>query len=95
MQNRSPKRTPASRSPWPSTTGAAQKILQAKVLPTADVKLQILKTVIERLTENDRYVYIGMDHFARPDDELAVAQRNKQLQRNFQGYSTRAARHRR
>jgi oxygen-independent coproporphyrinogen-3 oxidase len=68
----------------------AQKILQAKVLPTAEVKLQILKTVIERLTENNRYVYIGMDHFARPDDELAVAQRNKQLQRNFQGYSTRA-----
>jgi oxygen-independent coproporphyrinogen III oxidase len=68
----------------------AQKILQAKVLPTADVKLQILKTIIERLTENDRYVYIGMDHFARPNDELAVAQRNKQLQRNFQGYSTHA-----
>ena len=68
----------------------AQKILVQKVLPTADVKLQILKTVIERLTENDRYVYIGMDHFARPDDELAVAQRKKQLQRNFQGYSTRA-----
>ena len=68
----------------------AQKILVQKVLPTADVKLQILKTVIERLTENNRYVYIGMDHFARPDDELAVAQRNKQLQRNFQGYSTRA-----
>jgi oxygen-independent coproporphyrinogen-3 oxidase len=68
----------------------AQKILQAKVLPTADVKLQILKTVIERLTEDDRYVYIGMDHFAKPDDELAVAQRNKQLQRNFQGYSSRA-----
>ena len=36
------------------------------------------------------YTYIGMDHFARPEDELAVAQRNKQLQRNFQGYSTRA-----
>jgi oxygen-independent coproporphyrinogen-3 oxidase len=68
----------------------AQKILVHKVLPTADVKLQILKTVIERLTENRRYVYIGMDHFAKPDDELAVCQRNKQLQRNFQGYSTRA-----
>jgi oxygen-independent coproporphyrinogen-3 oxidase len=68
----------------------AQKILVHKVLPTADVKLQILKTVIERLTESDRYVYIGMDHFAKRDDELAVAQRNKQLQRNFQGYSTRA-----
>jgi oxygen-independent coproporphyrinogen-3 oxidase len=68
----------------------AQKILQARVLPPADVKLQILKTVIERLTTNDQYAYIGMDHFAKWNDELAVAQRNKQLQRNFQGYSTRA-----
>jgi len=68
----------------------AQKILQNKVLPEPAVKLQILKLIIERLTENNRYVYIGMDHFARPTDELAVAQRNKQLQRNFQGYSTRA-----
>jgi len=68
----------------------AQKILVTKVLPTADVKLQLLKLVIERLTEGGRYVYIGMDHFARPDDELAVAQREKKLQRNFQGYSTRA-----
>ena len=69
----------------------AQKILeQQEHLPPPEVKLQLLKTVIERLTENNRYVYIGMDHFARPDDELAVAQRNKRLQRNFQGYSTRA-----
>jgi oxygen-independent coproporphyrinogen-3 oxidase len=68
----------------------AQKILQSKILPLAEVKLQILKLIIERLTENDRYVYIGMDHFARPQDELAVAQREKRLQRNFQGYSTRA-----
>jgi oxygen-independent coproporphyrinogen III oxidase len=72
--------------PW---VKPAQKILEQKILPTAGVKLQLLKQVIERLTENDRYVYIGMDHFARPDDELAVAQRNKTLQRNFQGYSTR------
>jgi oxygen-independent coproporphyrinogen-3 oxidase len=69
----------------------AQKILeQQKHLPPAATKLQVLKLVIERLTADGRYVYIGMDHFARPDDELAVAQRNKQLQRNFQGYSTRA-----
>jgi oxygen-independent coproporphyrinogen-3 oxidase len=69
----------------------AQKILeQQKHLPMPETKLQLLKLVIERLTEGNRYVYIGMDHFARPDDELAVAQRNKQLQRNFQGYSTRA-----
>ena len=73
--------------PW---VKPAQKILEQKVLPTPEVKLQLLKTVIERLTENNRYVYIGMDHFARPSDELAVAQSRKQLQRNFQGYSTRA-----
>lgn len=73
--------------PW---VKPAQKILEHKVLPPPEVKLQLLKTVIERLTENNRYVYIGMDHFARPGDELAVAQNRKQLQRNFQGYSTRA-----
>ncbi len=73
--------------PW---VKPAQKILEHKALPVAEVKLQLLKTVIERLTENNRYVYIGMDHFARPNDELAVAQKRKQLQRNFQGYSTRA-----
>jgi oxygen-independent coproporphyrinogen-3 oxidase len=71
--------------PW---VKPAQKILEQKVLPSAEVKLQLLKLVIERLTENNRYVYIGMDHFARPDDELALAQEKKQLQRNFQGYST-------
>jgi len=69
----------------------AQRILeQQQHLPPAETKLELLKLVIERLTEGNRYVYIGMDHFARPDDELAVAQRKKQLQRNFQGYSTRA-----
>jgi len=73
--------------PW---VKPAQKILETKVLPPPEVKLELLKAVIERLTENHRYVYIGMDHFARPGDELAVAQRRKQLQRNFQGYSTRA-----
>jgi oxygen-independent coproporphyrinogen-3 oxidase len=68
----------------------AQKILeQEAALPTAQTKLEILKLVIEKLTQDDQYVYIGMDHFARPNDELAVAQRNKTLQRNFQGYSTR------
>ena len=64
----------------------AQKIL--KVLPTPEMKLELLKLTVERLTSNG-YCYIGMDHFARADDELAIAQRNKTLQRNFQGYSTR------
>jgi oxygen-independent coproporphyrinogen-3 oxidase len=68
----------------------AQKILeQEAALPSAETKLKILKLVIEKLTQNDRYTYIGMDHFARPADELAVAQRQKTLQRNFQGYSTK------
>jgi len=73
--------------PW---VKPAQKILEQKVLPTPEVKLQLLKTVIERLTQDNRYVYIGMDHFARPNDELTLAQRRKELQRNFQGYSTHA-----
>jgi len=68
----------------------AQKILEEKILPTPESKLEVLKLVIERLTADDQYVYIGMDHFAKPNDELTIAQRNKQLQRNFQGYSTRA-----
>jgi oxygen-independent coproporphyrinogen-3 oxidase len=72
--------------PW---VKPAQKILEQKVLPTPEIKLELLKNVIERLTENNRYIYIGMDHFARPSDELVLAQRNKTLQRNFQGYSTR------
>jgi oxygen-independent coproporphyrinogen-3 oxidase len=68
----------------------AQKILeQEAALPSAETKLNILKLVIEKLTQNDRYTYIGMDHFAKPTDEMAVAQREGTLQRNFQGYSTK------
>ena len=66
----------------------AQRILKEGTLPSAEVKLELLKLTIEKLTSCG-YVYIGMDHFAREDDELAVAQRQKTLQRNFQGYSTR------
>ena len=64
----------------------AQNIL--KVLPSPEMKLELLKLTVETLTSNG-YVYIGMDHFALADDELAVALHNKTLQRNFQGYSTR------
>jgi oxygen-independent coproporphyrinogen-3 oxidase len=58
-------------------------------LPTLDAKLQLLSLAIRRLTDAG-YVYIGMDHFAKPDDDLAVAQRQGRLHRNFQGYSTYA-----
>lgn len=66
----------------------AQKLLEA-AMPAAEAKLGMLKTAIETLTANG-FIYIGMDHFARADDELARAQRAGTLQRNFQGYSTRA-----
>ena len=56
-------------------------------LPSGEHKLQIMTLAIGRLTRAG-YVYIGMDHFARPDDDLAIAQSRGQLQRNFQGYST-------
>ena len=44
---------------------------------------------IEKLTTAG-YIFIGMDHFAKPNDELAIALKNKKLYRNFQGYSTHA-----
>ncbi len=64
-----------------------QRQISAADLPSADEKLDILQHTIERLTAAG-YVYIGMDHFAKSDDELAIAQRECTLHRNFQGYST-------
>jgi oxygen-independent coproporphyrinogen III oxidase len=66
-----------------------QVLIKAEDLPTPDERLQILKMTIEKLTAAG-YEYIGMDHFAKPSDELAVAQKNRTLYRNFQGYSTKA-----
>jgi len=66
-----------------------QRRIDPAELPLPAVKLQILQETIDRLTAAG-YVYIGMDHFARPDDELALAQRDGTLYRNFQGYSTHA-----
>ncbi|MGF1530219.1 MAG: oxygen-independent coproporphyrinogen III oxidase [Puniceicoccaceae bacterium] len=67
----------------------AQKMLEKAGLPSPEAKLSILLRMVERLTDAG-FEYIGMDHFARPDDELAQARKNGTLQRNFQGYSTRA-----
>ncbi|WP_305907772.1 oxygen-independent coproporphyrinogen III oxidase [Methylomarinum sp. Ch1-1] len=64
-----------------------QRQINEADMPSPQVKLDILQMVGRKLTEAG-YVYIGMDHFARPDDELAVAQREGKLYRNFQGYST-------
>ena len=64
-----------------------QRRINEADLPAPETKLQILTLAIGRLTRAG-YLYIGMDHFAKPQDELAVAQRQGRLQRNFQGYST-------
>ena len=64
-------------------------LIHAEDLPPAEEKLEILKMTIEKLT-GAGYVFLGMDHFAKPEDELAVAMREKKLHRNFQGYSTRS-----
>ena len=66
-----------------------QRRINVAELPAPRVKLAILGLAIERLTAAG-YVYIGMDHFALPTDELALAQRDGSLHRNFQGYSTHA-----
>ena len=66
----------------------AQRQIVVHELPMAEAKLDILGSAIHELTRAG-YVYIGMDHFARPDDELAIALREGTLHRNFQGYSTR------
>jgi len=67
----------------------AQKNIPPEALPQPQEKLEILKMTIEELTSS-QYLFIGMDHFAKPNDELAIAQRNRTLQRNFQGYTTHA-----
>ncbi len=64
-------------------------LIKPEDLPKPEEKLEILKMTIEKLTSAG-YVFIGMDHFAKPNDELAIALKEKQLYRNFQGYSTHA-----
>lgn len=67
---------------------AAQRKIKAEDLPDAALKMDILQHTIATLCAAD-YQFIGMDHFARPDDELAMAQRAGTLHRNFQGYTTK------
>ncbi|MDB9314283.1 oxygen-independent coproporphyrinogen III oxidase [Spirulina sp. CS-785/01] len=65
-----------------------QRLLPEAALPSGEEKLRIFQMSIEKLTQQG-YVFIGMDHFAKPDDELAIAQQKGQLHRNFQGYTTK------
>ncbi|HSS45343.1 MAG TPA: oxygen-independent coproporphyrinogen III oxidase, partial [Thermoanaerobaculia bacterium] len=63
--------------------------LLEKHLPEERTKFEIFRTALERFTAAG-FEYIGMDHFARPDDELSRARQNRTLHRNFQGYTTKA-----
>lgn len=65
----------------------AQRMINTEEVPAPEVRLQLLDSTISKLVEAG-YIYIGMDHFALPDDELSLAMENGTLQRNFQGYST-------
>lgn len=67
----------------------AQRHIEAALLPDPETRLRLLQLAIGKLVAVG-YVHIGMDHFARPGDELVLAQQQGRLQRNFQGYSTRA-----
>lgn len=66
-----------------------QKVLDEKALPSPETKLEIFRSTLGKLLDAG-YENVGMDHFSKPDDELAVARRNGTLYRNFQGYSTKA-----
>ena len=66
-----------------------QRRIDESAMPSPQTKLNILEHSINKLI-NAGYVFIGMDHFAKPDDELTIAQQEGKLYRNFQGYSTQA-----
>lgn len=65
----------------------AQRLIKAEDLPSAELKLEIFLMSLRRLLDAG-YVYIGLDHFARPEDALNQAQLDHSLHRNFQGYTT-------
>lgn len=67
----------------------AQRLVRPEDLPSAETRLQIFLLSTRRLLEAG-YDYIGLDHFAKPNDELSLARIDKSLHRNFQGYTTRA-----
>ncbi len=72
--------------PW---IKSAQKVLEQHVLPSAEEKLSLFRVAYERMT-NAGYDAIGLDHFARPHDEMAQALHTRTLHRNFMGYCTRS-----
>lgn len=73
----------------PSMFAHQRKYIDEKTLPDEEMKVKIFDTAVEKFT-NAGYVFIGLDHFAKANDSLSIAQQNHSLYRNFQGYTTHA-----
>ncbi len=69
-----------------------QRLIDVSALPSREEKLQLFRMAVDAFTGSG-YEWIGMDHFARPTDDLAVASRERRLHRDFMGYTTRPAPH--
>src|SRR2546429_6416676 len=85
-------RRPPRSTLFPYTTLFRSKKQQgafAAHLPEGMEKFEIFRVGLLKFLEAG-YLYVGMDHFAKPGDELAVSQQNRTLHRNFQGYTTKA-----
>ena len=67
-----------------------QAVIDTSTLPPGTERFELYKLAVQMLTDAG-YVWIGLDHFARPDDELAIAMSERRLHRNFMGYTTRPA----
>lgn len=73
----------------PQLLNHQDKYIPSNALPSSTEKISIFQHAVNALTENG-YMFIGLDHFAKPNDELALARKNKTLHRNFQGYTTKS-----
>lgn len=65
------------------------KFIDSAALPDSFEKIKIFQLALKKLNDNG-YIFIGLDHFAKPNDELSIAKKNRTLHRNFQGYTTKA-----
>ena len=73
----------------PQLLNHQDKYIPSSALPSSSEKIEIFQYAVKALTDND-YIFIGLDHFAKTNDELAQAKKNKTLHRNFQGYTTKS-----
>lgn len=73
----------------PQLINHQDKYIANETLPTSNTKIEIFQYAVQALIESG-YMFVGLDHFAKSSDELAIARNNKTLHRNFQGYTTKS-----